>query len=155
MVFLASIAKFLMLVHAGASIALVGATTHNGILAFSHLRGGQQKSALQRRYVSWMFWLFLLTFVIGLLIYPAYRVHVRAEYFDLQLPFATRLFEIKEHWLAIALGILAIYYPLSRRIDVSKRGMDVQLYNFLGVLMVLIIWYAMVASLLLVSYRSL
>lgn len=55
---------------------------------------------------------YILTFVLGLLIYPVFRVKVRVYDFDLVRPWATGLFEIKEHLsslgLLAAIGILVI-----------------------------------------------
>lgn len=57
---------------------------------------------------------YIITFILGLLIYPVFRVKVRAEYFDPSLPWATGLFEIKEHigsiGLFIAIALLLYYY---------------------------------------------
>ena len=46
---------------------------------------------------------YIFTWLFGLLIYPVFRVRVRAEYFDPNLPWATGLFEIKEHLSSLGL----------------------------------------------------
>jgi hypothetical protein len=55
---------------------------------------------------------YLVTFVFGLLIYPVFRVDVRAEMLDASVPQATGLFEIKENLAAIgafvALSLLVL-----------------------------------------------
>lgn len=59
---------------------------------------------------------YILTFVLGLLIYPVFRVKVRVYDFDLMRPWATGIFEIKEHLsslgLLAAIGILVIAISL-------------------------------------------
>ena len=55
---------------------------------------------------------YLLTFLMGWLIYPVFRVDVRAAFLDKLNPWATGLFEIKEHLAAVgafvALGVLSL-----------------------------------------------
>ena len=52
-----------------------------------------------------------------LLIFPAFRIHVRHEYFDVaanNLGWATGLFEAKEHWGAVLMALLLALYCLRR-----------------------------------------
>jgi hypothetical protein len=44
---------------------------------------------------------YLATFVFGLLVYPVFRVNIRAEFLDKNAPHITGLFEIKEHLAAL------------------------------------------------------
>ena len=50
--------------------------------------------------------LFLVTALGGGLLYPDYRVEVRPALEDLQLRAANGIFEIKEHLVAVGLGVL-------------------------------------------------
>lgn len=53
---------------------------------------------------------YLITWILGLLIYPVFRVNVRAVSFDSYLPWATGLFEVKEHVGSIGLiATLALF----------------------------------------------
>lgn len=69
---------------------------------------------------------YLATFAVGWLIYPVFRVDVRAEFLDQSNPVSTGLFELKEHisaigaFVAIALLMLSLFgrmqtAPSSRR----------------------------------------
>src|SRR5262249_24996935 len=54
--------------------------------------------------------LFFQISVVGGLLYPRYRIDVRSTLEDLQLLGANGLFEIKEHFAAIGLGLLPAYW---------------------------------------------
>lgn len=148
------IAKILLLLHAAAAIVLIGSTTHNGILAYFHWRGSARRRVLQRIYVRIVSWAYLVTFVLGLVIYPPFRVRVRADYLDEEVPLATGFFEVKEHWLAVGLLVLLVYRVLAREVDVRERYAETRLYHLLGVLLMVIVWWSVFTGLALVSIRS-
>ena len=52
--------------------------------------------------------LFVITFLVGAVIYPAYRLNVRTYLQDYRMLAAEGAFEIKEHLAAIALFIKAV-----------------------------------------------
>lgn len=73
--------------------------------------------------VRWGGITYIVSFILGLLIYPVFRVKVRAEYFDGSLPWATGIFEIKEHLASIGLFIsiaLLLYYYAFEIQDAQK-----------------------------------
>ena len=145
--------KLLMVLHATAAVVLIGSTTHNGIIAFLHLRGRPYRPKLQRTYVRIMGWAYLTTFSLGLLNYPAFRLTVRRDYLDEQVPLAAAFFEVKEHWLGIGLLLLACYWPMSRTMDVRRRSPDATLYHLIGMTMVAIVWLAMFTGLIVAAIR--
>src|SRR2546427_236311 len=58
------------------------------------------------------------TFALGLVMYPHYKVHVRSEYFDqpaVGLAWVSRVFDIKEMWMLVGVGIAGALVYLSRR----------------------------------------
>ncbi len=65
-----------------------------------------------------------ICFFLGALVYPTFRVRVRHEYFDHNLPWATGLFEIKEHLAALGLVAALAAWQLSRRIPRAGEGTD-------------------------------
>jgi hypothetical protein len=145
--------KLLLVLHATSAIVLVGAATHNGLLAIRQLGGNPVRRALQRLYVRIVGWAYLATFALGLATYPAFRLDVRAAWLDEHLPVATRMFEIKEHWLALGLVILAGYWPMSRTIDIARRSADSRLYHFCGIALAVIVLMATFTGLSLVAIR--
>ena len=146
--------KVLLIAHAICSLTLLGVATHNGILALYHLFGDFRRPVLQKRYAAVLFWLYWIAFIGGVIIYPIFRVAVRAAYFDSSIPLATGFFEVKEHWLALGLALLLWYYPASRRIDIRAPQSFHRFYHLAGVALMLIVWFAAVTGLALVSLRS-
>jgi hypothetical protein len=154
MIFLESVSKLLLLLHVSSAIALIGAATHNGILAFQHMRGNFYRPDLQKTYTKIMVWLYPTTFALGLLLYPAFKHYVRDQYMDVHVPLATGFFEAKEHWVSIGAAILLFYYPLSRRINVRIRSAETLCYHVAGMTMTVIVWFVMFTGLTLVSIKS-
>lgn len=154
MVFLESISRLLLLAHAVAAIALVGAACHNALLALSHLNGRLVKPKRQRTYVAITFWLYAATFVLGLVIYPAFKVFVREAFLDAEVPLATGFFEVKEHWLGISLGLLAWYYPTSRSFDITVETTETPLYHWAGIGLAVVVVLSVIVGLVLVTIES-
>jgi hypothetical protein len=147
--------KLLLLLHTAAAIVCLGSITHNLVMIVNYWRGQFRRVALEKLYVKVSFIAFLCTYLLGGIgLYPAFRYQVRYLYFDSALPWATGLFEIKEHWGALALAIFIVYYLLSRSIQPSADNPLTKVYILLGVLLTIIIWYAAIVGFLLVSYRS-
>jgi len=88
----------------------------------------------------------ILTYVIGALIYPAYRIYIRHHYFDPQLPWATGLFEVKEHWGALGLAMFVVFYLLRRTFRPAEEKDKLVLYVPLCFLLNLILWYKVVVG---------
>ena len=59
--------------------------------------------------------LFVVTSIGGGLLYPQYRLDVRTALEDLQMRAANGLFEIKEHFAAVGLGVLPTYWLFWRQ----------------------------------------
>lgn len=75
-------ARLLLLVHAVLAAALVASCTHLVVWMRGFPRGRFQRIHAVRRFSRIAACLFVLTFVAGNLIYPVYKVRVRAEYLD-------------------------------------------------------------------------
>lgn len=153
-VFLQAWGKPLLILHALCAILLLGSMTHNVLLVVPYLWGRFRKVALEKLYVKVSFVAYLLTFGLGALAYPNYRYHVRALHFDKELPWASNLFDIKENWAGVGLGLFVLFLILSRIIDPTKDRQMLGVYAFLSVALALIIWLNVISGLLLTSYRS-
>ena len=110
---------FLLLLHGVSATLLIGAITHQAIAAWwpGTTRAGFFKSLRAvhaPRYTAAVIVLFTVTIVLGSVIYPPFRSIVRAHYLDASVPWATGLFEIKEHAAAVALALLPAYWALWR-----------------------------------------
>lgn len=82
---------------------------------------------------------YLFTFVYGMLLYPVFRVTVRAVLLDPSLPHGTGIFEIKEHlaalgaFLALTLLTLSIFGRL-RRTSVWRRQLFAGLFTMFAII---------------------
>lgn len=71
---------------------------------------------------------------------------MRYHYFDEQLPWATGLFEVKEHWGAVALAMLLVYYFLRKSFQPTAERDKLFLYVPLCFLLNIILWYKIVVG---------
>jgi hypothetical protein len=104
----------LLILHGLLAVALLGALTHQ---AFAVAAAKSDKRSFFARfrnvnaaaYARPIALLFFVTAIGGGLLYPNYRVNVRPALEDLQLRAANGAFEIKEHLVAVGLGLLPGY----------------------------------------------
>lgn len=112
----------LLILHGLAAVALLGALTHQLV---SLLRGDvmaaagkvPSKSSFLGRYMAVghggftiaVVVLYVVSVLFGAFIYPAYRIDVRIPFEEMYLIWAVGLFEVKEHWAGVGLGILPLY----------------------------------------------
>src|SRR6185369_5184444 len=80
--FLEGIIRPLLVVHAIAAAVLVASTTHHVIWCRGYLRQNYERHAGEKRFALIAATAFAITFLLGNLLYPTYKVRVRAEYFD-------------------------------------------------------------------------
>jgi hypothetical protein len=118
---------FLLIVHGLLAVALLGALTHQALAVCFPSRKPETFLARFRAvsspsYTTAVIVLFLITFVIGSVIYPAYRLNVRTYLQDYRMYWAEGIFEIKEHVLAISLALLPFYAYLWRRPAAQSVG---------------------------------
>ena len=107
----------LLIVHGLLAVALLGALTHQ---AFSVVPVGANanrgsffarfRNVNSAAYANPIVLLFAVTALAGALLYPDYRINVRPSLEDLQLRAANGIFEIKEHLVAVGLGVLPAYW---------------------------------------------
>jgi hypothetical protein len=108
--------QLLLILHVVVGASLLGAVTHQAFSVTRKPAPGPQGFITRFRGVSPMVFvnaiciLFFASSVLGGLVYPRYRVDVRPILEDLQLRGANGLFEIKEHFAAVALGVLPAYW---------------------------------------------
>jgi hypothetical protein len=150
-------ARLLLILHAVGAAVLCGAIVHTLLSVLRRLRG-RPPWPRERALATTASLAYLVTFGLGLLVYPTYRVRVRAEYFDSprlaqaeaqaratlhaelrrtprvvpipprSLAGAARLFDIKEHWIALVLPIAVGLLVLGRRAGRSPERRVVALY---------------------------
>jgi hypothetical protein len=141
MVFLEKYYIFLLLLHLIITLVLIGAMSHNLLIVIGYLRGKFNKRKLEWLYVKVSLWAYAIVYVVGAVIYPAFRVYIRGECFDKQIPWATGLFEVKEHWGAMGLAFFFAYYFLRKNFDPKEEKEKLFMYVPLCLLLNIIVWY--------------
>jgi hypothetical protein len=83
--------------------------------------------------------LYVVTAILGGIIYPAYRLSVRPVLQQLDLNVSNGMFELKEHFVAIGLGILPAYWSYWRR---SLADEHARTRAVLTVILAFIVWWS-------------
>lgn len=146
---------FLLLLHGLSAMLLLGAITHQvfalWLPAAGKKRGWWQslRAVHPERYQGAVITLFCVTALLGAIIYLPFRVINRAEYLDAQVPWATGLFEVKEHATAIGLAVLPAYWAVWREPSATsaRRGLT----TFLAV----VIWWNLLVGHIVNNIRGL
>jgi hypothetical protein len=108
--------QVLLLLHVIVGAALLGALTHQ---AFSVTRRptapartfvGRFRGVNSPTFTNVVCLLYAVSVLFGALLYPRYRIDVRPLLEDMQLRAANGLFETKEHFAAVGLGLLPAYW---------------------------------------------
>jgi len=136
----------LLILHGLLAVTLLGAITHQAlsIIPVRAAAGplsfvGRFRKVNSGAYANAIVVLFVVTAIGGGLLYPQYRLDVRTALEDLQLRAANGIFEIKEHLVAIGLGVLPTYWlfwraPLSSEQAAARR--------YLTWLLAFIVWWS-------------
>ena len=144
MVFLENFYNILLLAHLLVTFVLIGSMTHNLLCVIGYLQGKFNRQKIELFYAKVSFWSYIIVYIFGVLIYPAYGAYIRHGYFDQQLPWATGLFDVKEHWGAIGLGLFFAYYFLRKSFRPDDQKEKLFLYVPLCFLLNLILWYKVI-----------
>ena len=140
-VFLEEYYNLLVVAHLLVTMVLVGAMTHNLLIVLKYVRGKFGKKRLEQYYVKISLWAYAIVYALGALAYPAFRVHTRMRLFDENIPWATGLFEVKEHWGALGLAFFVVYYLLRRSFEPDEEKHKLWFYVPLCLLLNVILWY--------------
>jgi hypothetical protein len=116
--FLQTWGPLLVVLHTLGAIVLSGSSVHQALLSIQLLRRKQVRFGLLRIYALTTLWAYLATTVAGALLYPRYRVLIRALFLDRHAPWAANLFDWKENvatiGLPLSVGALFLACALSR-----------------------------------------
>lgn len=111
----------LLIIHALLAVTLLGAITHQAISVWLPMRKTAGSFVERFRavpaasYVNAVVILYLATATLGAIIYPSYRLSVRVVLQQLHLNVPNGMFELKEHFVAVGLGILPAYWCFWRQ----------------------------------------
>jgi len=135
----------LLIFHGLAAVFLIGAITHQAASLLRSAAPPTQRGFVQRftavrpvGYAAAILVLYLVTLLLGALIYPSYalgpRAMIRAEW-----PGAFAAFEVKEHFAALGLALLPVYWKLWRPPVPSET---ISARRSVTLLLALIVWTA-------------
>jgi hypothetical protein len=183
-IFLESLARPLLICHAIAAAVLVGASTHHLLWCRHYVWGNYGRVKAERRFATITTTAFVTTFVLGNLLYPTYKVRVRAEYLDnppaiaeevrlrtaqhavvgvrsppaptvvASLSPIARVFDIKEHWVALGCMASVVLWVLSRKVHPKDEPRVLWLYLGLAMVQCGTAWMGAIVGLVTASYRS-
>ena len=182
MVFLERWARALLLIHAISAAVLVAATTHHIVWLRGYFSRNFGRYKGERRFALIAACAYLVTFLIGNLLYPTYKVRVRAEFFDNPAAIAeelklrqaqekvttpapvanalpslspiARLFDIKEHWVALGCVASLLLLLLSRLAHPREEAHTLVLYLGLALFACSTAWWGAIVGLITASFRS-
>lgn len=150
---LQGVARLLVVLHTAGAIVLIGSTTHHAIITWGYLRG-RAMTRLGRIYAATSAAAYLLTFLLGALSYPTYRYYTRALYFDRYAPWATTLFDVKEHFASLGLPLVLGALWLSRGLEPRRDRAVLPVYAVLVVGTAAIVWFNLFSGLVVVLEKG-
>ena len=139
----------LLILHAILAVTLLGAITHQAISVWLPMRKTADSFVTRLRavtgssYVNAVVILYVATAILGGIIYPAYRVGVRIVLQELDLNVPNGLFELKEHFVAVGLGILPAYWCFWRQ---ALAADHVRTRAILTALLAFIVWWSFIVG---------
>jgi hypothetical protein len=149
----------LLILHGLLAVGLLGAITHQAlsVLPLAAAKGprtfmGRFRGVNAPAYATPIVVLFVVTAIGGALLYPQYRIDVRPALEDMQNAAANGVFEIKEHLIAIGLGLLPAYWqlwqqPLENGATSARRAVTLLLAFF--------VWWGFIVGHVLNNIRGL
>jgi hypothetical protein len=153
-IFLESYYRALLVFHLIMSFTLLGLVGHSVVYSFSYLKGQFTRCRTEYWITFSSVLLYAATFLSGALIYPVFRVRIRAACFDTSLPWATSLFEIKEHFASVGFVLMLSILFLRTAIKPEEDKDKLWAYFVFWILVCIILLYQTICGPYLVLLRS-
>lgn len=134
----------LLIIHGLLAVALLGAITHQAMSVLAPARkpaasfAGRFRAVSGASYSNAIVVLYLLTAILGGIIYATYRIEVRVVIEQLEMWPAHGAFELKEHLAALGLGILPAYWYYWRQ---PLAGEHARTRTALTAMLAFIVWW--------------
>ena len=152
----------LLLLHGLLAVALLGAVTHQALSVLPAAAAKRQRTFIDRfrgvnapAYATPIVVLFVVTAIGGALLYPQYRIDVRPALEDMQNAAANGVFEIKEHLIAIGLGLLPAYWLVWQQPDNAQAAGPASSRRALTWLLAFFVWWGFIVGHVLNNIRGL
>jgi hypothetical protein len=153
-VFLYAARRALLVLHAAGSVVLIGAATHHALEMRHYLRGRFGRVAIEKIYAKVVGAAYAITFALGALLYPTYRVRVRAAYLDCHAPFYAGLFDVKEVFASLALLVALGVGALGVTLRPAEERWLMPVLAAMSFIVCAVVWLNVIAGLLVVSVRG-
>ena len=167
-----SAARWLLVLHTGLGVAAVAAGTHLVIWLRRYLRGTRSRRAVVK-FAAIFVALQVAAFVAGNVMYPTYKVEVRAAYLENPRALAAdhpasateelvrsaaqaaRWFDVKEHWVALGLVVAAALVLMLTVWDPKRDGPALGRITFgLALVACVTLWLAAVIGVVTTSWKA-
>jgi hypothetical protein len=147
---------FWTILHGLLAITLLGAVTHQGFSVWrkpapAKVFFDRFRAVNPNGYANTVVILYVVTFIIGSLIYPIFVLDVKGSVADYGMRKTIGLFQIKEHVAVIALAMLPVYWHFWRNASPENIGMR----RFLTTLIMVIVWWNLVVGHILNNVKGL
>ena len=146
--------RLLLVLHAGGAIVLIGAATHHALQMRHYLRGQFGREKLEKTYAKVVSVAYVVTFLLGAMLYPTYRVHVRGFHLDRDAPAFAGLFDVKEMYASLALVAAVALGALALTLRPAESPALAKVYALMSFIVCAVVWLDVIAGLLVVSVRG-
>ncbi|APR85577.1 Hypothetical protein A7982_10926 [Minicystis rosea] len=153
-VFLYGFRRLLLVLHAGGSIVLIGASTHHALQMRHYLAGRFHRQALEKTYAKVVSVAYVATFILGALLYPSYRVHVRGLWLDRHAPEYAGLFDVKEVFASLTITVAVALGALALTLRPAETPALTRVYAVMSFIVCAVVWLNVIAGILVVSVRG-
>jgi hypothetical protein len=147
----------LLLFHMLVTVALIGAITHQALSVLWPVTAsgprsffGSFRAVRAGAYTNAVIVLYVTAVVAGALLYPDYRLDVRTFLEAMRLKAANGAFEIKEHYAALGLGMLPVYWLYWRKALTDRAGTR----KAITLMLALTVWWNFIVGHLLNNIRG-
>lgn len=146
----------LLIIHSLCAVFMLGALTHQAMSVWWPPAPGRRslfasfRAVRSAAYTKAIVLMFVATASLGAIMYPAYRLAVRVVLEDLRMNAANGIFELKEHFVALGLGMLPAYWYVWQGPPTEHVGAR----RALTLMLALIVWWAFLVGHVLNNIRG-
>jgi hypothetical protein len=147
----------LLILHGLMAVALLGALTHQALSVWWPVRArtgaflNDVRAVSSGSYSHAIIVLFVVTAILGGIIYPAYRLGIRPTLQDYRMFKAEGAFELKEHFIAIGLGMLPAYWHFWHK---PLAAEDARTRAILTGILAFVVWFSFLVGHVLNNIRG-
>jgi hypothetical protein len=146
--------RLLLLLHAAGAIVLIGSSTHHALQMRHYFRGDFAKMKLEKIYAKVVSVAYPVTFLLGAILYPTYRYHVRALFLDRYAHWAARLFDVKEVFASLALVVAIGLGALAFTLEPKEEPHLARVYATMSLIVCGVVWLDVVAGVIVTGVRG-